>query len=84
MLRIFATSLIAHTLYTRVFSLIFVMWDFFYLKCSQVTWRYKKRLIRDLNKDHQSLLTTGVRGTFLFVGELFLKQFNLNHRSEKL
>ena len=28
MLRIFANSLITHTLYTRDFSFIFVMWDF--------------------------------------------------------
>ena len=63
LLRIFANSLIAHTLYNRRFTLIFVMWDHFCLflcvddvaKCGMCN-RVNQIAIVDLH------LTEGVRG----------------------
>ena len=42
MIRIFANSLSAHSLYTRDFSLIFAMWVFF-LCLNSVMWDFNER-----------------------------------------
>ena len=40
-------------------------------------WQHMERMIARLNRDRWSSLVAGIRGTFLLVGESFLKLFNL-------
>ena len=78
MLRIFANSLIMHTLYTRDFSFIFVMWDLvlFIICASDVAGRgASNRAIKMVADCH---LRQGVRGAFLLVGGSFIKRVDLN------
>ena len=51
MLRIFAILLITYYFYTHHISLIFAMWDYFYVICLPATWYRVERLIRALKED---------------------------------
>ena len=69
MLRIFTNSLFAYYLYTRAFTCIFVMLDYFVFLFAQVTWHHVRHPIHALKDDRQSSLKAGVRGAFIFINE---------------
>ena len=79
MLKIFSNSLIMHTLYTRIFSFIFAMWDF--VSCFKCARDVAAQGASDACvEDESSIFTYGMRecGAILFVGESFFKQFNIS------
>ena len=51
MLWILTNSLITHTLYTHIFSLIFAMWDYVCVLNLQVTWQRMERSITQLKSN---------------------------------